>query len=231
MLLLGWKSTWVRCLKGPIAEQQRADLGFVDNVLKDESLSDPLLFGLACLDYLTRTGRSARELAKVLKNKSASTITRAVARVQKLPPDLHDLIRRRLLSADAATPLTALADDEEKRRFARLYCEGKLKSAAELTAAIRGAKNGNAAAGFTCEESGVRIAVTLPGKDLAAAEPALRVLLKDLREQSARGLEHFQQFLVKKAHTTKKAAELEAAQIALAGHAGSNGTASNSAHG
>ena len=39
------------------------------------------------------------------------------------------------------------------------------------------------------------------------------------REQGGRGLAHFKEFLARKAHAAKKAAELQAAQKALTGHA------------
>jgi len=63
--VLGWTTAWVRCLKGALTESQRADLALIDNVVRNTSLTDPLLFGLACLDNMARTGKSMRELAKV----------------------------------------------------------------------------------------------------------------------------------------------------------------------
>ena len=146
--------------------------------------------------------------------------------------ELHGLIRSGKLPPAAARLLTAKnLDDDAKLRFAALYCEGKVKTAAELAAAI---KNGNAApepAGFTCEESDIKIAVSWtngalgasPGQALDAVENALRIVLKDLAGQKKHGLSHWKTFLEKKKAHAKKAAELAAAQNELARHAGGNG--------
>ncbi len=230
MIQLGWESTYVRCLKGALTDQQVRDLALIDNLLKEDI--DPLAFGLYCLDEKNRTGRSARELAKVLSNKvDASTITRAIALANNLTGDIHELIRSGKLPPAAARPLTGLKDDDTKRRFARMYVEGKVKTAAELAAAVKAAKNGKATgatANFTCEENGVRIAVTLPpGADLAAAAAALRIVLEDLRKHAKSGLNHWKTFLAKKKDHAKKAAELEAAQKALSEHAQNNGNGDN----
>jgi hypothetical protein len=59
--------------------------------------------------------------------------------------------------------LPSLPDDAAKRQFAGLYRAGKIKTGDELAAAIRAAKNGQAAGGrasFACEEIGVKIAVS-----------------------------------------------------------------------
>ncbi len=181
----------------------------------------------------TLTGCTASALAQKI-GKHVSTVPRAVALVKKLPEDLRALIGQRL-PPSVAQLLTSLPNDEEKRRYARLYIEGKFKSGDELAAAIKAARNGKAAggtAGFTCEESGVKIAVTWttgaagasPGQALAAAENALKIVLKDLREQGHRGLEKFKDFLSKKARAAKKAGELAAAQNELARHGGAGGT-------
>jgi ParB/RepB/Spo0J family partition protein len=218
--VLGWTSSWVRCLKGTLTESQRADLALIDNVVRNNSLNDPLLFGLACLDNMTRTGKSMRELAKVLANKSYSSISRAVALTQKLPPDVQDLVRRGPLTAEAALPLTALTDDEAKRGFAKLFVEGKIVSGADMRSAIKAARLGakpSAQEEFHLEEGGVRLAVLFPDGTLAAVEPVLRSLLKDLHEHGKKGLPHFKELLAKKATARRKAAELEAAQSALAG--------------
>lgn len=233
MIQLGWEYTYVRCLKGAFTQQQLRDLALIDNLLKEDL--DPLAFGLYCLDEKNRTGRSARELAKVLSNKvDASTINRSIAMAGKLPADLHELIRSGKLPPAAARLLTGLKGDEAKRRFARMYVEGEVKTAAELAAVIKAAKNGQATgatAGFTCEESGVRIAVAWTaaapgpgsGQALAPVENALKIVLKDLREQGHRGLEKFKDFLSKKARAARKAEELTAAQSELARHGSPSG--------
>ena len=190
--------------------------------------------GDAYLAHLTLTGCTASALAQKV-GKHVSTVTRAVALVKKLPEDLRGLIGQRL-PPSVAQLLTALPNDEEKRRYASLYIEGKIKSGDELAAAIRAARNGQATgvtACFACQESGVKIAVTWttgaagasPGQALAAAENALKIVLKDIREQGHRGLEKFKDFLSKKARTAKKAGELAAAQNELARHGvtGGNG--------
>ncbi len=221
MIHLGWLKTFARCLKEAPGPEQRARLSLVDNLVRDESLSNPVAFGLACHDHMLRTGISARELARVLPNKSASTITRAVARVRKLPPAVHDLMRGGRLTGEAADVLVALPDDQAKLDGARLYAEGKVKSAAALRAALRAAGNGAspaAAASFTFQEkeNGVRVVVTLPGQDPAAAAPALRQLLKALRDHGNSGLGPFKEYLDKRGIALRKAAELQSARDALA---------------
>src|SRR5262249_44865388 len=152
--------------------------------------------GLAYLDYTTRYQCTATALAKKL-GKHVSTITRAVALVQKLPPDIRDLIGSGpgKLPPFAARQLVRLPDAASKRRCAALYVEGTAKTAPELAAAIKN-RSGTAPAipaGFTCEQDGVKLTVTLPpGQDLATAAAALRTLLKDLKDQGVgKGLEHF----------------------------------------
>jgi ParB-like chromosome segregation protein Spo0J len=216
--LLGRDKTYVRCLKGQFTSRQLDNIALIDNLLTDQSLRDPLMFGLACHDYMQRHGLSARELAKTLPNKDASTITRAVAIVRKLPADIHALMRSGQLPKEAATLLTSLPDDESKRSYARQFIENHM-TAKELAAVLKAARNGTSAAApgsFTCEHDGVRIVVTLPGQDLASAEAALRMALKDLREHGSLGLARFKDFLSKKAHATKKAAELQSAKDELA---------------
>ncbi len=178
----------------------------------------PIEFGLACLELMP-TYRTATEIAKVV-HRSISTVTRAIALVEQLAPDVRELVRPGLggLPAAAAQVLTGLAPDHgAQRRFAQIYLDQKM-TAAQLAAAIKGGNGqGDAAsvAGFTCQENGVKIAVTLPGQDLAAAESALRTVLKDLGAHGKRGLEHFKQFLDTKARAVKKAAEFQQAQDAL----------------
>ncbi len=55
--------------------------------------------------------------------------------------------------------------------------------------------------------------VTLLGGDLAGAESALRVVVKDLREHGGQGLAHFKEFLARKARAARKAAELQKAKM------------------
>jgi ParB/RepB/Spo0J family partition protein len=218
--LLNWPTVWVRCLKSKPGEQQARDLALIDNLMQEEL--DPLAFGLYCHDDMRRTGRSARELAKVLQDKfSASTITKHAALVRKLPQDLLQAVREGRLPPAVARVLTPLPDDEMKRQFARLYLDGQVKSGAELAAAIRDAKNGKAAGGqdsFHLEESAIRLTVQFPGGSLPAVEAVLKNLLKDLREHGHKGLAHFKELLAKKANTRRKAAELDAAQSELASH-------------
>jgi ParB/RepB/Spo0J family partition protein len=208
--ILGRKTIRARVLKQPLDPAKRAELMLIDN---DQEDLDDIERGLAYLDYTTRYQCTATALAKKL-GKHVSTISRALALVQKLPPDIRDLIGSGpgKLPPFAARPLVRLPDDDSKRRFAALYVDGKVKTAAELAAAI---KNGNCTASpgsFTCEEQGVRIAVTLPpGGNLAAAEAALRVAVKDLHDYAHKGLTHFKEYLVRKA-------KLAAAQEALSGH-------------
>lgn len=218
--LLRWPAVRARILKDRPDEAARRELALIDN-LQRQDLSD-IELGLECLDYIRRNTSTASALALKL-GKHVSTVTRAVQLAQKLPADLHDLIRGGQLSPFAARHLIRLPDDDTKRRFARLYAEGKVKTAAELAAAI---KQGDgmaapATAGFTAEEGGVRIAVSLgSGKGLAAVEAALRALLKDLRDHGNKGVAYFQDYLARKAVAAKKAAEAQAAHDALAGQGG-----------
>ena len=230
MIQLGWESTYVRCLKGAFTGQQLRDLALIDNLLKEDL--DPLAFGLYCKDEMGRSGRSARELAKVLSNKKdASTITRAVALVKKLPADLHELIRGGQLPPAVARVLTGLKDDDAKRHFAALYCQREILTGSDLAAAIRHFKNGKGQAAapggsFSCDEEGCKITVNLPpGGTLATAETAFKIVLEDLRKHGKRGLHHWQAFLAKKKAHARKAAELKAAQDALSRH-GAGGNAS-----
>jgi ParB-like chromosome segregation protein Spo0J len=223
-LLLGAKTIHVRCIKGTLSDTQRGDLAFIDNVLQDDSLRDPLMFGLACQDNMAKTGRSTRDLAKLLKNKDHSSIVRAVALVNKLTPDLHPLLRSGQIPRSVARVLTGLHPDAQKQRyFAKLYTEGTVKTGQALASAIKAAKNGNghadSVACFSCMENGVKIAVTLPGQDLTVAEPALRSLLKNLRDHGGKGVEHFQAWLDKRARALQAAEKLQRAQEALDAHA------------
>jgi ParB/RepB/Spo0J family partition protein len=213
--LLGWTTVRARVLKEPPDDATRRELALIDNEQRQD-LSD-IERGLAYLAYVTVTGSTASALANKL-GMHCSTVTRALQIAQKLPPDTQELVRCGKLPPFAARQLLRLPDDEAKWRFARLYCEGQVKTAAQLAVAI---KNGAApAAGgpatFTFEVDGVHVAVTLPGGDLAAAESALRVVVKDLRDHGGRGLAHFKEFLARKARAARKAAELQDAKDALA---------------
>ncbi len=227
---LGKTTIRARVLKEPPDEAKRRELMLIDNDQRQD-LSD-IERGVAYLDFTTRAGCTASALAQKI-GKNVSTVTRAIALVRKLPEDLRAAIGPEL-PASVAQMLTPLPDDDAKRHFAGLYREGKVKSGDELAAAIRAARNGQAAGGmvgFTCEESGVKIAVSwtsgVPGASpeqaLAAAENALKVVLKDLREQGHRGLEKFKDFLIKKARAAKQAEELAAAQNALSRHGSTGG--------
>src|SRR5581483_7812414 len=187
--LLGRKTIRARVLKQPPDPAKRSELMLIDNEQED---LDDIERGLAYLDYTSRFQCTASALAQKL-GKHVSTVTRAIALIRKLPEDLRAAIGPGLPPTIAGL-LTSLPDDDAKRHFAGLYREGTIKTGKELAAAIRAARNGQAAgatAGFACEENGVRIAVTWttdaaeasPGHALAAAENALKIVLKDLREQ------------------------------------------------
>jgi ParB/RepB/Spo0J family partition protein len=167
-------------------------------------------------------GGTATQLAKEF-GVAVSTVTRALDLLRQIPPDVQEKIRQKKLPSAIVRVLKNLPDNETKSRFATLLSDGRVKTLAELQAAIKATKSGNGhAAGpgnFTCREEGVTIAVTLPGQDLAAAETALRTLLKDLREQGGKGLGHFKDFLAKKANLAAKASAMQAAQDALTDHA------------
>jgi ParB-like chromosome segregation protein Spo0J len=183
MLRLGWKTAYVRCLLGAVSGQQARDYGLIHNVLAEKI--DLYAFGLYCRDEMQRSGRSARQLAQVLQNKySPSTITRAVARIEKLAPALHQWMREGRLPGDAANALTTLPDPDAQQRFARLYLDGQVKTAQELAAAIKAARQGHAAgapSSFTAQAGGLAITVTLPaGGEPAHAAPALRALARDV---------------------------------------------------
>jgi ParB family chromosome partitioning protein len=220
--LLGWQTTRARVLKAKPDPQRTRDLSLIDDLLREEL--DPLAFGIRCRDEIQR-GRSARELAKILQNKySASTITKHAALADKLPEDLHALIRNGDLPPAVARVLTGLPTPDEKRRWARMYTDRQVQTGEELAQAIRAAKHGNghiaAPGNFTVQEAGVKITVSLLGQDLAAVETALKQFAKDVREHG-HNLDHFRRFLQKKARASKKAAELHQAQLAVNAHGAS----------
>jgi ParB/RepB/Spo0J family partition protein len=184
---------------------------------------DPLELGLVCVELLA-TYRTATELAKVLHKKSVSTITRAIALVEKLPADLRGEVKSAHLPPTVARELVSLPDDETKRLIARRYLAGELKTRAEVTAAVRAAKNGNreaatAPASLACEAAGIKLRLELAaGQGLPEAEAALRELVADLKTHRGRPVAAFRKFLAAKALAKKKAAEHQAASDALAGH-------------
>ena len=215
---LGWTTVRARIFKEPPDEAKLRELALIDNVTRQD-LSD-IELGLDCQDHILRTGISARQLAQKL-GKSVSTLTRAIQLAQKLPLDLIERIRAGNLPPSVARELLALPD-QAKREIASQYPD-RLKTRGDVIAAVKAAKNGKAtgsagSASFTCQETGVRIDVTLPADgSLAHAAAALKVVIEDLRKHGNRGLEHWKTFLGKKAVAAKKAAELQAAQNALSG--------------
>lgn len=230
---LGWTTIRARVLKERPADDRLWELQLMDNERQD--LSD-IERGLAYLDFMSRTGCTASALAQRLgKGKSVSSITRPVALIRKLPEEVRALVGQKLPPTVAEKLTSNALSDEEKKRFTSLYIEGKIKSGDELAAAIRAAKNGQAAGGttgFTRDESGVKIAVTwcsgaADAQALANVENALRLLVKDLAAQKHRGLTHWKEFLEKKAKAARKASELKAAHDALIHHTGTNGKEGN----
>lgn len=232
---LSKKTMRVRVLKEVPDEARRSRLRLLDN-----ELSKPLSRlekGFAWDSHMRLVGCTASALAQTLGT-SVSTVTRAIKDAQRLCPALKERFRAGTLPPDIAEELLTLPGDAQLA-IAHQY-PGTLKSKAEVKAAVRSFKNGKGTAaggtpGFTCEESGVRIAVTWTaaaseagsGPSLAAAENALKIVLKDLREQGHRGLEKFKDFLGKKARAARKAEELAAAQHELARHAGTCGNGGN----
>jgi ParB/RepB/Spo0J family partition protein len=203
---------------GPPAPRQLRLLQVSENLLREGV--NPIEQALAfqeCMDGGTAAGL-ARELGVAV-----STITRALKLLSALPPDIQESVRQGLIPGTVAREMCALDHDDAKRDLARRWQAGELKSRAEVIAAVRAAKNGNGAAapgGFSCQEAGVKISVTIPaGQDMAAAEAALRAVLKDLKDHGARGLAHFQGFLDRKAASRKAADRLQQAKDELEAHA------------
>ena len=197
-------------------EDESTIVALVGNTQR-KNISD-VEFGMACLALLPTYG-TASEIAKVV-HKSVPTVTRAIRLVERLPPDIRAQVKPEGLPPAVAQVLTGLHPDAEKqRRFARMYLDKTVTTADQLAAAIKANGKADAAvAGFSCIENGCKIAVTLPGQDLAAAEIALRQVLKDLRDHG-HSLEHFKQFLEKKAKAALAAEKLQAARAALDAHA------------
>jgi len=216
---LGWETMPVRVLKERPNDEQRRILALVENVNREDL--DPLELGLACHDDITKTGRTASELARIIK-KNVSTVTRAMKLVQHLPGDLHEAIRLKKLPPTVARELVPLPDDDAKRRIADLYMTKELKTRADVTAAVRAARTGGeprSPGGFACEIADVRVCVALAaGQSLAQATAAIKELLKDLIQHADRSLIEFCRFLQAKEAARKKAKELQAAEQKLAGH-------------
>jgi ParB family chromosome partitioning protein len=193
---LGRKTIRARILKEPPNEAKRRELALLDNEQRQD-LSD-IERGLAYGDFLTRTGCTASALAQKL-GKHVSTITRAIGLVRKLPEDLRSLVGPRL-PPSVASVLTALPDDEAKRKFAALYCDGTYRTAEQVAAAIKAARNGQttgAPASFTAQAGGIAIMVTLPPTELARAAAALRQLAKDVSSHG-HSLADLKNFLARK---------------------------------
>src|SRR5207245_1674233 len=104
-------------------------VGLVENTQK-KGISD-VEFGMACLALLPTYG-TATAIAKVV-HKSIATVTRAINRAERLPPD----VRAMRLPAAAATVICGLHPDAEKqRRFARMWHDKLVTTADQLKAAI-----------------------------------------------------------------------------------------------
>jgi ParB/RepB/Spo0J family partition protein len=208
--ILRWEKVRSRVLTQPPDPAKRSVLVLADNDRED---LDDIEKGMAYLAHTIRFQCSATALAKQL-GCAVSSVTRPMQLAQKIAPDLRELVGSGpgKLPPFAARLLIRLPEADQ-RKFAQLYCDGKVKTAAELAAAIR---NGNAApAGFAWEAAGVKVSVTLPGGDLAAAEAVLKGLLKDLKDHAAGGVAQFRTYLAKKAVAARKAEEARAAREAL----------------
>ncbi|HWG42860.1 MAG TPA: ParB/RepB/Spo0J family partition protein [Gemmataceae bacterium] len=225
---LGKKTMRVRVLKEPPDKVKWSRLRLLDNELQKQLTR--LEKGFAYDNHLTLVGGTASALAQTL-GASVSTVTRAIKDAQRLCPALKERFRAGTLPPDIAEELLTLPGDAQLA-IAKQY-PNPLKTKAEVKASVRSYKTGNGpttggTAGFSAEESGVRIACTWSSGDadaqvLANVENALRVLLKDLAGQKHRGLEQWKTFLAKKKNHALKSAELKAAQDALTRHAGSGG--------
>jgi hypothetical protein len=141
--------------------------------------------------------------------------------VEKLPADIRDQVKPGGLPTSIARELVSLPDDDAKRDIARRYLAGELKRA-EVTAAVRLAKSGNAGAApasIVCEAAGVNLRLDLAaGQGLKEAEAAIREMAKDLSAHRKKTVAAFREFLQAKALARKKAVEHQAAEEALAGH-------------
>ncbi len=174
--------------------------------------------GMAYLALMPTYG-TASAVAKVV-HKSVPTVARCIRLVERLPPDIRAQVGPNF-PPSAAQILTGLHPDAERQRlFFRMWQDKTVTTADQLAAAIKA--NGKAeappVAGFSCIENGCKIAVTLPGQDLATAEIALQELLKHVRKHKTRGLEQFKEFLEKRAKAALAAEKLQAAKAALDAH-------------
>jgi ParB family chromosome partitioning protein len=222
--LLDWEEIPAVIHPGPLDGEELRLLQVSENLLREDV--NPMEQALALKECLN--GGTASALAAKL-GVAVATVTNALSLAEKLPADVQELVRQGAVPGTVARELTRAASDEQKCDLARRYVAGELKTRAEVTAAVRAARTGQAtprlaATGFVCEEAGVKVTVSLPpGGDLAAAEAALRELLKELNRQRGRPVAAFQEYLAaKKAATSaaRKAAELQAARDALASHTG-----------
>ena len=211
---LGWKTMRLRVFKEPPDKFKRSQLQLVSfDQHKDLTLVER---DIAYEDHITLVGATATALAKTV-GKSVSTVTRAIQRAQSIAPALKERFRAGTLPPDILQELLTLSGDAQLA-IAKQY-PNPLRNKADVKAAIKAAKKGQAAAPdvFTCDEEGCKIAVTvLPGGNLTTVQTALKVVLEDLRKHGQRGMEHWQTFLAKKKTHAKKAAALAAAQSELA---------------
>lgn|GEM_PF-5331342 len=219
-----------RIIQGKPSDETVQLLAFLENIQRLDI--DAIEFGLGCLAMLPPCG-TASQVAKII-HKSVSTVTRAIGLVQKLPADVREHIKPGGgLPSSVARELISLPDDDGKRKIAKLYLSGTLKTRADVIAAVRAAKNGartatSEPARFACDARGIRVSVSASKGTLtlADAEAVLRELLKDLRGYRGRSVAQFQELLDAKAREAAKAAELQAAQDALAGRLKPAGTPS-----
>jgi ParB/RepB/Spo0J family partition protein len=217
LLRLGAKTMRLRVFKQPPDQLKRSQLQLISfDQHKDLTLVER---DMAYEDHITRVGGTATALAQVV-GKSISAVTRAIQRAQAIAPALKERFRAGTLPPEILEELATLPGDAQLA-LAEQY-PNTLRNKAEVKAAVRAARDGQAAAGassFTCQdqEADVKISVSFSGQDLSRVEAVVRQLAKDLGANSYRGLEKFKEFLNKKARAAKKAIELKAAQEALAG--------------
>lgn len=156
---LGWTTIRARILTEPPDEAKCRFLMLVDNDSRTD-LSD-IERGVAYAEIISLTGCSARELAQKV-GKNVSTVTRAVQRAQGLSVYLRERVQAGTLPPSIAQELLALPSDDARHAIARQYPD-PLKTRAEVIAAVKAAKSGHSAAapsGFSCEECGVKIALS-----------------------------------------------------------------------
>jgi ParB/RepB/Spo0J family partition protein len=209
--VLGWETAPARVLKDPPDEARRSELGLIDN--EQHHGLDDIQLGIRYQNHIQRHGTTASDLAEKLGIKAVSTVTRRIKLAAGLSKDLQERVQGRRpppLPPAVARELLPLPEPEQIA-IAKLYPD-TLKTQQDVRSHVRAARNGTAApASFTCVEGGVKISIVLPAGDLSLAEPALKVVVKDLHDHARKGLAHFREYLVRKA-------KLAAAQDALAGH-------------